>query len=263
MALMDMTQPGRGAGCGLHPLATRQRLLFALSTVSAFVILLFLIVVVRPPPARAGDESRLLRCIWLACLACLDSALPNTSLCTCLVASCVHGPRAVVQTRSLGCFLTRTGVLQHFSLRVLHACTSSYSHCPNSQSLCNLGVCATCYSLCNTSKCKQVLSGPGPVWEVFGNALWRITSVAPYELMYVYVAELLPTSHRNTGERGRRVIGGWGHQSVLCALGSELEYGVCLVLELLITKGFCYVHDMQGRNQAHVPKPNQTLTPPS
>ena len=39
----------------------------------------------------------------------------------------------------------------------------------------------------------------GPTWAVLGNAGMRLLAVMPYEMMYVYVAELLPTSHRAAG----------------------------------------------------------------
>ncbi len=39
----------------------------------------------------------------------------------------------------------------------------------------------------------------GPGWMVLGNAGMRILALGPYEVMYVYMAELMPTSHRNTG----------------------------------------------------------------
>ena len=38
---------------------------------------------------------------------------------------------------------------------------------------------------------------PGALFT--GNALMRLAALVPYEIMYVYVAEILPTSHRNTG----------------------------------------------------------------
>ena len=38
------------------------------------------------------------------------------------------------------------------------------------------------------------------VWALFGgNLLMRAVGALPYEIMYVYTAEVLPTSHRNTG----------------------------------------------------------------
>jgi len=37
----------------------------------------------------------------------------------------------------------------------------------------------------------------GPIGKIIGNVLLRLFSVLPYEMMYLYVAERVPTSHRN------------------------------------------------------------------
>jgi hypothetical protein len=39
--------------------------------------------------------------------------------------------------------------------------------------------------------------GPGVLFS--GNAVMHLAGLIPYEIMYIYVAEILPTSHRNTG----------------------------------------------------------------
>ena len=58
----------------------------------------------------------------------------------------------------------------------------------------------------------------GPSVLFAGYVLMRCSGLVPYEIMYVYVAEILPTSHRNTG----------------ISLGNGMSKGVGCLLPLLL-----------------------------